>query len=485
MFFGQKCEKQRIGLRWESVIQDNQKNFTRLQMLIDAIVIAVCYVLAWMIRFIGPFAYSAVRALAFEQYMFALVFIIPGYLLLYQAFTLYEPLHMQGRRLVLANIIKANVLGLLLVVFSLYMMGESDFSRLTVYIFCVINIFAEWIVRLFIFSILRNMRRKGLNQKQMILVGYSRAAEEYIDRIQQNPQWGYVVRGILDDNVPAGTIYNGIKVIGRIANLSVILPANRLDEIAITLGLSEYYRLEEIVAMCEKSGVHTKFIPDYNNVIPTQPYIEDLQGLPVINIRHVPLNEPINRYMKRCVDIFGALVGIVLFSPVMGLTALIIKITSPGPVIYCQERIGLHNRPFKMYKFRSMEVQAPASEKNKWTTPHDPRVTPIGRFIRKTSIDEIPQFFNVLKGDMSLVGPRPERPFFVERFKEEIPRYMIKHQVRPGMTGWAQVNGYRGDTSITKRIEHDLYYIENWTLGWDFKILFLTFFKGFINKNAY
>ena len=242
---------------------------------------------------------------------------------------------------------------------------------------------------------------------------------------------------------------------------------------------------KELVAACEKSGVHTKFIPDYNNVIPTQPYIEDLQGLPVINIRHVPLNEPINRYMKRCVDIFGALVGIVLFSPVMGLTALIIKITSPGPVIYCQERIGLHNRPFKMYKFRSMEVQAPASEKNKWTTPHDPRVTPIGRFIRKTSIDEIPQFFNVLKGDMSLVGPRPERPFFVERFKEEIPRYMIKHQVRPGMTGWAQVNGYRGDTSITKRIEHDLYYIENWTLGWDFKILFLTFFKGFINKNAY
>ena len=183
------------------MIQDNQKNFTRMQMLIDAVIIAVCYVLAWMLRFIGPFAYSAVRALTFEQYMFALVFIIPGYLLLYQAFTLYEPLHMQGRRLVLANIIKANILGLLLIVFSLYMMDESDFSRLTVYIFCVINIIAEWIVRLCTFSVLRNMRRRGLNQKQMILVGYSRAAEEYIDRIQQNPQWGYVVRGILDDNL--------------------------------------------------------------------------------------------------------------------------------------------------------------------------------------------------------------------------------------------------------------------------------------------
>ena len=169
----------------------------------------------------------------------------------------------------------------------------------------------------------------------------------------------------------------------------------------------------------------------------------------------------------------------------MLLTAILIKLTSPGPMIYCQERVGLHNRPFKMYKFRSMEVQAPEKEKSEWTTKRDPRVTPIGRVIRKTSIDEMPQLFNVLFGSMSLVGPRPERPYFVERFKEEIPRYMIKHQVRPGMTGWAQVNGYRGDTSITKRIEHDLYYIENWTLGFDFKILFLTFFKGFINKNAY
>ena len=454
-------------------------------MLIDAIVIAVTYVLAWMIRFIGPFAYSAVRALAFEEYMFALIFIIPGYLLLYQAFTLYEPLHMQGRRLVLANIIKANVLGLLLIVFSLYMMGESDFSRLTVYIFCVINIFAEWGVRLFIFSMLRKMRKRGLNQKQMILVGYSRAAEEYIDRIQQNPQWGYVVRGILDDNVPAGTAYNGIKVIGRIANLSVILPANRLDEIAITLGLSEYYRLEEIVGMCEKSGVHTKFIPDYNKIIPTKPYTEDILGLPVINIRHVPLTNTFNSMVKRSIDIFGALVAIILFSPIMLISAILVKTTSKGPLIFRQERVGLHNKPFYMYKFRSMAVQEIKDEKAAWTTKNDPRVTGIGKIMRKTSIDELPQLFNVLKGDMSLVGPRPERPQFVEKFREEIPRYMVKHQVRPGMTGWAQINGYRGDTSIKRRIEFDLYYIENWTVGLDIKILILTIFKGFINKNAY
>ena len=189
--------------------------------------------------------------------------------------------------------------------------------------------------------------------------------------------------------------------------------------------------------------------------------------------------------MKRIVDVFGAIVAIILFSPLMLIAVIGIKLTSRGPLIYKQERVGLHNRPFQMYKFRTMEVQKEEEEKKGWTTKNDPRVTPIGRILRKTSIDEMPQFFNVLKGDMSLIGPRPERPLWVEKFKEEIPRYMIKHQVRPGLTGWAQVNGYRGDTSIRKRIEYDLYYIENWTMGFDMKILFLTFFKGFVNKNAY
>lgn len=454
-------------------------------MLIDVIVLAVSYISAWFLRFMGPFAYSAEQGLSFEQYMLALIFIIPGYLLLYQAFTLYEPLHMQGRRLMLANIIKANVLGMLIFVFLLYMLKESDFSRLTVYIFCVVNILLEWGVRMLIFAALRDMRKKGLNQKQIILVGYSRAAEEYIDRIEANPQWGYIVRGILDDNVPAGTVYKGIKVIGRIANLTVILPANRLDEIAITLGLSEYYRLEEIVAMCEKSGVHTKFIPDYNKIIPTKPYTEDILGLPVINIRYVPLSNTFNSMVKRVMDIFGSIAAIIVSSPVMLLMCILIKATSPGPLIYRQERVGLHNKTFWMYKFRSMEIQPESEEKKAWTVKNDPRVTGIGKFMRRTSIDELPQLFNILKGDMSLVGPRPERPFFVEKFREEIPRYMVKHQVRPGLTGWAQVNGYRGDTSIRKRIDCDLYYIENWSIGFDIKILFLTIFKGFINKNAY
>lgn len=329
------------------------------------------------------------------------------------------------------------------------------------------------------------MRRRGYNLKHILIVGYSRAAEAYIDRIAANPEWGYYIHGILDDNKERGMVYKKIKVLGAIDNLLEILPENKLDEIVITLSIEEYSKLEHIVNLCEKSGVHTKFVPDYNNVIPTIPYIEDLYGLPVVHIRHVPLSNNINKFIKRIFDIIGSIIAIMIASIPMLIVAIIIKTTSKGPLIFSQIRVGLHNREFKMYKFRSMEEQPKDKEQSAWTTQNDPRVTPIGKFIRKTSIDELPQLFNVLKGDMSLVGPRPERPFFVEKFKEEIPRYMIKHQVRPGMTGWAQINGYRGDTSIRKRIEHDLYYIENWTFGLDIKIMFLTIFRGFINKNAY
>ncbi len=475
----------------DNMIKDNQTRLNRLHVLLDALVIAAAYVFSWFLTLKSGLFGVDIEAgiLPTWFYMRVLVVIIPVYLLLYTIFHLFTPKRVQSRRQEFANICKANIIGLFLFGTFLYLGRKNpylrEFSARLLAGFFLTNITAETLERNLIRTVLRSMRAKGYNQKHIILVGYSRAAEGYIDRILANPEWGYCIRGILDDHKPWGEEYRGIKVIGSLKDLKPILDMNRLDEIAITLSLKEYGGLEQIVAICEKSGVHTKFIPDYNKVIPTRPYTEDLQGLPVINIRRVPLNDPLNAFMKRAVDIFGAVVALILFSPIMLITAILIKLTSPGPLIYCQERVGLHNRTFKMYKFRSMEVQAPEKEKSEWTTKRDPRVTPIGRVIRKTSIDEMPQLFNVLFGSMSLVGPRPERPYFVERFKEEIPRYMIKHQVRPGMTGWAQVNGYRGDTSITKRIEHDLYYIENWTLGFDFKILFLTFFKGFINKNAY
>lgn len=420
-----------------------------------------------------------------EFYMMVLLVVVPFLLLLYYACNLYTPKRVQGRRLEGSNILKANLICGLTLMAALFWFKQGDVSRIVLGVFMALNVTLTVIERNIVRMVLMNARRIGLNQKYVLLVGYSRAAEEYIDRIVQNPQWGYKILGILDDNVAPGTLYKNVEVLGFTESLSYILEGNHPDEIAITLGLNEYDKLEHIVAMCEKSGVHTKFIPDYSKIIPTRPYTEDLLGLPVVNIRHVPLTNTFNMMIKRVFDLVGASVCIVLFSPVMLITAILIKLTSKGPLIFTQERVGLHNRPFKMYKFRSMEVQSKQEEKAGWTTKNDPRVTGIGKFIRRTSIDELPQLFNVLKGEMSLIGPRPERPQFVEKFREEIPRYMVKHQVRPGMTGWAQVNGYRGNTSIKKRIDYDLYYIENWTMGLDIKILFLTVFKGFINKNAY
>lgn len=472
------------------MIKDNQNKFNFSHVVLDALVIIVSYVLAWLLMILRNKIFNpGWHVLTANYYFFALIVIVPGYLLLYAIFQLYTPKRGQARRIELSNIFKANLVGLLIFTLVSFLNKNNPYlqvvsGRMVLYFFAI-NIILETLERNVIRFVLHSLRSKGYNQKHILLIGYSRASESFIDRVITNPEWGYQVRGILDNHVERGTEYRGVRVIGTVENLNMILDLNTLDEIAITLSINEYMDLEQIVASCEKSGVHTKFIPDYHNIIPTKPYMEDLQGLPVINIRHVPLTNLVNVTMKRTVDIAGAVVGLILFSPIMLITATLVKLSSPGPVFYSQERVGLHNKPFKMYKFRSMEVQAPSHEKSKWTTPHDPRVTPIGRFIRKTSIDETPQFFNILIGDMSLVGPRPERPFFVEKFKEEIPRYMIKHQVRPGLTGWAQVNGYRGDTSITKRIDHDLYYIENWTLGMDFKIMFLTVFKGFINKNAY
>ncbi len=468
------------------MIKDNQKLFNRLHLIMDVLIVIISYAVAWFLHFeifndFGP----EVGILPMESYMRALIVIVPAYILLYYYCNVYKPQRTSGYGREIYSIFCANTIGLVAIIVLLYIVKLNDYSRKMFFIFYVLNIGLTSLSRLIVRKTLRTLRAKGRNLKHILLAGYSRAGEEYINRILGNPEWGYVVCGILDDFVPAGTLYRGVKVLGKIDNLHEILPENELDEIAITLSLKDYDRLEEIVSICEKFGVHTKFIPDYNSMIPSRPYTEDLMGLPVINIRYVPLSNTLNSVAKRLVDIVGSLAGIVITSPIMLIAAIAVKISSPGPVIFKQERVGLHSKSFYMYKFRSMEQQKPSEEQKAWTVKNDPRVTGIGRILRKTSLDELPQLFNILRGDMSLVGPRPERPHFVEKFKEEIPRYMVKHQVRPGLTGWAQVNGNRGDTSIRKRIEYDLYYIENWSMLLDIKIIFRTFFTGFINKNAY
>ena len=466
------------------MIRDNQRLINRLTLVIDGFAIVISYLFAYFLKFeSGLLLYD--EGLDVRTYMTALYFLVPGYLILYYQMDLYNTRRASGRKRELLNVIKANTVGALIFMMVLYLINQPDFSRQMIFIFWGVCIFIETAVRNAMRMLMMFWWKKGYNIKYVLLIGYSGSAESYINKVLLNPQWGYVIRGILDDNVERGTEYKGVKVLGTIDNLSLILPENKLDEIAITLPLGQYGRLKEIVGQCEKSGVHTKFIPDYAGVIPDRPYTEDIQGLPVINIRRVPLTNTLNSIAKRAVDIVGSVFGIIISGPIMIVSAILIKATSDGPVIFAQERVGLHNKTFRMYKFRTMIEQTEEEEAAGWTTRDDPRVTKVGRFLRRTSLDELPQLFNILFGQMSLVGPRPERPQFVEKFREEIPRYMIKHQVRPGLTGWAQVNGLRGDTSIEERIVYDLYYIENWTMELDIKIILLTIFRGFINKNAY
>ena len=464
------------------MIKDNQKYFNGLHVFLDAIAIAGSYIFAWYLKFEGPFVTEGAGALTMGFYMGALYFLVPGYLGLYYWFKLYTPKRSQTLEKEILDIIKVNSIGVafFLMAITAFKIGHGNFSRILIFLFYIINVAVTLLFRIILRTSLRYFRKKGYNLKHILLVGYSRAAEEYISRIQANPQWGYVVRGILDNHVPAGTKYKGVKVIGTIENLEVVLPLSHLDEIAVTLALSDYDILEQIVSLCEKSGVHTKFIPDYYSLIPSHPYTEDLNGLSVINIRYVPLTNTVNRIAKRTVDIIGSACGLIILSPLLLILAILVKTSSKGPIIFKQERVGIHNKKFNMYKFRTMEVQTEEDEKKGWTVKNDPRVTKIGGIMRKTSMDELPQLWNILVGDMSLIGPRPIVDGEIEKYGKNKAKFL---SVSPGLTGWWACNG-RSCTTYEERIDLELYYVDNCSLWLDIKCIFLTVIRVLKREGA-
>lgn len=483
------------------MIKQNQKYLNRFLVIIDGIIIILSLTISWYIRFKSGWVHSG-NYLLFRQYLKPVICITPMYIIIYNIFDLYTPHRLKSIYDEFINILKSNALGLLIFVMVLFLFKEIDYSRYLLLVFTIFNVVLTTLERVILRFFLRKLRKKGYNIKHIILVGYSELTLEFINRIKKNKHWGYELIGILDDKLynksykyygfPEEEAFDEIaassyskRIIGKISNLEEVLKQYEVDEIFITLDIREYEKLSGIINVCEKAGLRTEIIPDYYRYIPARPYVEELDGLPVINIRYVPLDNLVNKFTKRIFDIIISIIALTILSPFMFIVALMVKLTSPGPVFFKQERVGLNNKTFVMYKFRSMKVQKKDEEKSKWTTANDPRKTKFGSFLRKTSIDELPQLFNVLIGDMSLIGPRPERPYFVQKFREEIPKYMVKHQVRPGITGWAQVNGWRGDTSIKKRIQYDIYYIENWSFWFDVKILGFTIFKGFVNKNAY
>ena len=465
------------------MIRENQKYLNVLHIIIDIGIIIGSFALAYYIRYFVM--ENGVINISSRAVIFSVMVIIPIYFIIYSSFDLYNSRRTKPISQEVYTITLSNILGLLILIVILFVIKLIHFSRYSLVFFFIFNVAFTIGSRIVLRFILRKYRRKGYNLKHCLIVGTTNTASSLITKIRNNSFWGYNIIGLIRTDKRSSKVFCGYQVLGDLIELDSLLNKLYIDIVIIATDENSASELGCILKQCEKAGVKTHIIPYYHKYVPAKPYIDDLDGLPIIDTRHVPLDNLFKNFTKRLFDIVFSIFAIIITSPILVLSAIMIKLSSDGPILFKQERVGTNRQNFYMYKFRSMRMQTDEEERDKWTTKDDPRKTWWGSFMRGTSIDELPQFFNVLNGSMSVVGPRPERPYFVEKFKEEIPRYMIKHQVRPGITGWAQVNGYRGDTCIETRIEHDLYYIENWSLGLDIKIIFLTIFKGLINKNAY
>ena len=467
------------------MIRENQRILNIGLVFVDILVIVISLWCSIWLRFkttlFGPIG----GHLGYESYViFMLLAVIPVYLILYFAFGLYKPRRTYKNIFSEATqIIKVNIVAFFVLVSILFIINQPDFSRIMLFLLAITATFFGIIERFAIRSFLIKMRINNKNLKHILIVGDNDLAFSFARKIRENPYLGFSISGFLGRSEHVGYVIEGYTVIGSFRDIDDILDKNRFDRVVLAIPLKYYYKINELVESCERVGIKAEIIPDYIRYFPAQPSIDMIEDIPIINIRYVPLDDSFNKFMKAISDYLIAIIAIIITSPVMFVTAIAIKLTSRGPIIFKQERIGHNSKPFMMYKFRSMRVQDPRLEKSEWTTKDDPRKTKVGNFIRKTSIDELPQFFNVLKGEMSVVGPRPERPFFVDQFKESIPKYMVKHQVKPGLTGWAQIHGCRGDTSINKRIEYDIEYVENWHMGLDLGIMIKTILKK--NPNAY
>ena len=463
------------------MIKENQKLLNAFNIVTDGGLVFASLIAAYLIRFHVLPAFQLLKPeagyLGLPIYLQIGCVITPFLMFLYALMGLYDSFRGKRFTIELEMLLKANILGTTVLLAIQYLLKYIDISRVVLALFFLCATGSVSVKRWALRRILKHYRSLGYNQKHVLIVGSGKAALQYYSAIRKDLTLGYTPAGyIAADNKAIGKL----RRLGGFDKLDEVLGKLMPDEVVAALSVEETEYISQIISDCEKHGVKLSLIPFYADYMSSHPYIDEVGGLPLMNIRRIPLDNKGNALIKRAMDICGALVLIVLSSPIMLFAAIGTKLSSPGPIIFKQVRVGLNKQNFTMYKFRSMRVNN--QETSGWSTDRDPRKTRFGAFIRKCSIDELPQFFNVLKGDMSLIGPRPELPHFVDQFKESIPRYMVKHQVRPGITGWAQVNGLRGDTSIEERIRHDLYYIENWSVLLDIRILLMTVFKSLINS---
>ena len=361
--------------------------------------------------------------------------------------------------------------------------GALEVSQPVWAIFLVLNIALAYASREAVREVLERRWRAGIGLRRILIAGSGELGRMVAERVLQHRELGYQVVGFVDDTDNTTTGLSPLPLLGTLSDIGAIAQREQIDHLYVALPAEEHVKLLGLIEVTSRECIDVKVVPDLLQFIALRARLEDLDGLPVININDVPL-QGVHAWVKRGLDLTISTVGLVILGIPLAILAALVRWSSPGPVFYRQERMGLDGKAFTVYKFRSMRIDAEESTGPIWADSDDPRATRIGRWLRRFDLDELPQLWNVLRGDMSLVGPRPERPFFVEQFKYSLPQYMLRHKVKAGITGWAQVNGWRGNTSLEKRLEYDLYYIENWSVTLDLKIIWLTVVRGLFQRGV-
>ena len=460
--------------------------FLTIAIFFDSIVISFSWLASFYIHFktsFGPPPRSVTPDI--EIYLVALIPVLIVFMSSIRLCGLYQP--QRGKLLgkYFFNVIKVTSISVLLLAAITFFYREGSFSRfVAIYFFCLVTILMV-VSHLLVHLVLKKIRALGFNVRYVLIVGTGVLAQSVVEKINLHSEYGFNIIGLLTSQPEElNNEFGGVRVLGTFSDISAVIHKYRVDQLFLALPLDAYDEMEGILDSLGEETVDIKVVPDLLKFMNLQSGVEDLDGLPIVNLSESPLHGW-NIVVKRISDIIFSSIFIILSSPFLILIAIIIKFESAGSIIYTQKRVGLDGNIFEMFKFRSMQVGAEVETGPIWASKEDNRRTRLGTFLRKTSIDELPQLFNVFMGDMSLVGPRPERQVFVEKFKKSIPKYMLRLKMKAGLTGWAQVNGWRGNTSLDKRIEFDLYYIKHWSLLLDLKIIFLTIWKGFVNPHAY
>jgi Undecaprenyl-phosphate glucose phosphotransferase len=464
------------------VLKAHSRLFEHLTLATDVVLIAFCWVAAYVLRFyvVGPPLVTP-DVPPFGEYLLQLAPIVIVWSLAFHWFDLYRPRRLGTYVSEWVDVAKASTTGVLvLIAIMQFAFKRVEYSRVVIVYFWVLSIVAVSLWRAAFREALRLARRRGVNLRRAVVVGGGPAASDLLAALRRRPDVGVHVLGLVGDKHDDA----GAAWLGRFEDLRAILDREPVDLVLIALPHAESARLPGILSDIGDDPLGIHLLPDVYGLVSMRGGIEDFEGVPVIHLRESPLYGW-NGVLKRALDLIVGGVALVVLSPVLLAVAAAVKLSSPGPLLLRQERMGLDGRAFSMLKFRTMRPDAEAETGPVWATPDDDRRTRVGAVLRRFSLDELPQLVNVLRGEMSLVGPRPERPVFVETFRHRIPGYMLRHKVKAGMTGWAQINGWRGNTSLEKRIEYDLYYIERWSLAFDLTILLKTIWRGVFSKQAY